>query len=285
MARNVKDKKNSKLTLKNLDRILTFLQTKKDTDLNMGLFIFAGVDMYDVEIFTTIVPKSKCDKFYYRCSNKFLIDGLDEYTKEYSGSIIFANGDSYYIYSHSLCGFELIDKKCVELGTRHKRGGQSQHRFERNFDIIKDYYVSLIIEKISLLQTTNNWIFGSSIIIDKILKVCKNVYNGGFLEFDKNTIKNTKLWIEYIKTDYIKFNKNEKILNDVYTLLQTNADRLDFDISRKDEMEFYVSKEEIEHDNKFVYLTTNSKFYDKLFEFEYIGVKYINNDYTDYNDY
>ena len=108
LARNVKDRQNSKVTIKNLEKIQTELKLLKDKDLAMGLFVFAGVDMYGTDVFKMIKPKMKLNKFSYRCMNKFIVDNVYEYLKVYDGSITFANGDTFYIYVHGECGFEQV---------------------------------------------------------------------------------------------------------------------------------------------------------------------------------
>ena len=56
LARNVKDRLNSKVTIKNLEKIQ--IELKNIKDISLGLFIFVGIDEYENQIFKIIVPKS-----------------------------------------------------------------------------------------------------------------------------------------------------------------------------------------------------------------------------------
>jgi len=279
LARNVKDRQNSKVTIKNLEKIQTELKMLKDKDLEMGLFVFAGIDINYVSIFKILVPKMKCNKFNYKCLNKFIVDDVFEYMKVYDGSIIFANGDSFYIYVHGERGFEQIKYKKVDLGTRHNKGGQSQHRHERNFDIVKDYYIGTIAEETFRIKTENNWIFGSLDIIAKVIEKNPKLQNGGFLVFDKYTIGDTKKWLSYLKDDSKIIRKEDVKLEQIVTLLQTNPDRLDFDPNNRDIVEYYMINDDNVNDNdrpisSAIYLNYRHKNYNQLFEFQYIGVKF-----------
>ncbi len=244
----------------------------------MGLFVFAGVDIYGTEIFKTIRPKMKCNKFSYKCLNKFIVDNVYEYLKIYDGSITFANGDTFYIYVHGECGFEQIKSKKVDLGTRHRRGGQSQHRFERNYDIIKDYYIGLIAEETMniSLHSENNWIFGSLDVIGKVVIKNPKLQNGGFIDFNGRTINDTKKWLNYLNNDDKLIKKEDLKLEEILTLLQIDPDRLDFDKTNKDFVDYYLINEDkpIDCPQNAIYLNTRHKNYDKLFEFPYIGVKF-----------
>ncbi len=294
MARNVKNRQNSKVTVKNLEKIQNELKLLKDEDLTMGLFVFAGVDIYDTNIFCMIKPNSQCNKFSYKCMNKFIVDDLYDHLKIYNGSIIFVSGDTYFIYKHGENGFEQFKYKSVDLGNRHRKGGQSQHRHERNFDIIKDFYVSTIVEITSKLTTENNWIFGSLDIIDKIILKDPKLHNGGFIEFDRHTINDTKKWLSYLKDDTKLIKKEEMMLENILTLIQIDPDRLEFDMSKdKDYIEYYMINDDEGDESlstsctpldKMITLKRRHKQYEHLYKYQYIGVKYkgYNNDDEDY---
>jgi hypothetical protein len=250
----------------------------------MGMFIFSGTNIYDEEYFRVFIPKIKCPKFIYRCYNKFLIDGLDEYLKEITGSIIFVNLQNLFVYNHTAKGFEMVERKTINIGNRHNKGGQSQKRHERNFDIIKDNYITVVSDEINSLPTDKKWVFGSSDIVSIIIEKCKGTFNGGFLEFDKNTIKNINKWISYLKIDYEKFNKNEKILENVIEYIQIKIDILDFDPNNKETMKHYITKNTDDNNKNAIHLLVNSKYYGQLYEYEYIGIKFYSHeeifDYT-----
>jgi hypothetical protein len=281
LARNVKDRQNSKVTVKNLEKIQNEIKLLKDKDLEMGLFVFAGVDIYGTDIFKMIRPKMKCNKFSYKCLNKFIVDNVYEYLKVYDGSITFANGDTFYIYVHGERGFEQIKSKKVDLGTRHNKGGQSQHRHERNYDIIKDYYINLIAEETMNISTENNWIFGSLDIIGKVIIKNPRLQNGGFIDFNKYTIDDTKKWLSYLKDDSKLIKKEDLKLEQILTLLQIDPDRLDFDPNNKELVEYYLINEikPMIPEQNAIYLNVRHKNYEKLFEFPYIGVKFMGQEF------
>lgn len=257
-----------------MEKINVYIQGCKESDFVMGMFIFSGTDIYDEEYFKIFIPKIKCSKFMYRCCNKFLTDGLDEYLKEITGSIIFVNLQNLFVYNHTETGFKMIERKSVDIGNRHNKGGQSQKRHERNFDIIKDNYMTIVSDKIKSLNTDKKWIFGSTDIVNILVNECEGSFNGGFLEFDKNTIKNIDKWTGYLKLDYKQFNKNEKILENVIEYIKINIDILDFDPNNKENMRYYITKNIQDKSMNAIYLSVNSKYYEQLFEYEYIGIKF-----------
>jgi hypothetical protein len=282
LARNVKDRQNSKITVKNLEKICTELKNLKDKDLEMGLFIFSGTDTYGTDIFHIIRPRSKCNRSWYKCLNKFVTDNVYEYLKVYDGSITFADGNTFYIYVHGECGFEKVDYKKVDLGTRHNKGGQSQHRHERNFDIIKDYYIQTISEATVMLTTENNWIFGSLDIINKVIVKNSKLQNGGFIDFNKHTINDSKKWLGYLKDNLRVIKKQDQQLEQIVTLLETDPDRLDFNLINKDQVEWYMTIEELEEPaENAICLSTRHRYYAKLYPFGYIGVKFLGQTFTD----
>lgn len=284
LARNVKDRLNSKCTVKNLIKIQTEIKQLKDDDLKLGLFIFVGIDEYEKNIFQLMKPMTRCNKFIYKCMNKFMVDGLDEYFTIQKGAIIFANGKSYYIYVNTNMGLQLCSHNRVDLGNRHNKGGFSQRRHERNFDIITDFYINSIVEAISNLKLDNKWIFGSLETINKIIEKDPTLYNGGYLDFDNKTINDTRKWIGYLKSDYNLVRYEDEKLGMIITLLATNSDRLDFDVQNKDFMEFYMINDVDDtafiHNPACVVLKRNHKHYEQLFNFPYIGVKYKGNEYV-----
>lgn len=253
------------------------MKMMKDQDLELGLFIFAGTDIYNTEIFEIIKPKSKCNKFSYKCLNKFLVDDVYEFLKVYNGSITFVDGNTFYIYIYGSQGFELIKSKKVDIGTRHNKGGQSQHRHERNYDIIKDLYLNTVTEETMKLNTDNNWIFGSQDIVNKIVSKNQKLQNGGFVEFDKYTINDTQKWLSYLKDDHKIIQQEDLKLAQILLLLQTDPDRLDFDPSNKDTVEWYMTTEMNTDQNntlRTIYLNPRHKYYQQLFQLPYIGIKY-----------
>lgn len=248
-----------------------------------GLFVFCGIIDTDEEVFEIIEPKIKCDIFYYNCSNKFTTDILDKYMKDYNGSIIFVNGNECFVYSYD-GQFKRIKQMNANLIKRHKKGGQSSLRFSRLAEESRLIYVSHVIDSLNLLTTDNNWIFGSLEILNMVinrtdLKI--KINNGGFVDFNKDTINDANYWLSYLDSK-----KNfDKYYDEIVLFLDTNVDMLDFDVKNKDKMKYYLINDEskLNDDRRQIILYKNSKYYEKLKLFEYIGVKYysFNNDQFD----
>ena len=141
-AKNIKNRINRH----NVQRLLT--KISKNIDIKKyqnSLFLYAGIDEFDIEIFELIEPIAKCDIFYYNCSNKFNTETINKYLESHTGSIIFANGDECIIYEYVN---EFIKKKHItaNLIKRHKKGGQSQLRFSKITDELRVHYVLYIID-------------------------------------------------------------------------------------------------------------------------------------------
>lgn len=73
----------------------------------------------------------------------------------------------------------------------------------RIVDNSRKNYISKLIENINQLSKTGNWIFGSKDITDDINERKNEIRVSfgfrGYIEFDKNTINDTKRWISYMK--------------------------------------------------------------------------------------
>lgn len=245
---------------------------------NNGIFIWAGINEYNEFIFKTLIPEIENDKFIYNCSNKFITDFVQDYMKKLDGSIIFANGNECIIYEWN---FKFIKIKHIDsnLIKRHKKGGQSSVRFARLAEESRLHYVTYIIDNLNKLKTLNNWIFGSKEILDMIFERKKDIYinlnNGGFYNFDDKSILNQNYWIKYL--EYEENDKYNKYFEKIIYYLETNPDFLDFDINERENMNFYMLKNKIdnfESDKKIPWIHPNNKYFGKLNNFEYIGVKY-----------
>jgi len=176
--------------------------------------------------------------------------------------------------------FKKIKQINGNLIKRHKKGGQSALRFSRLAEESRQTYTTHVIDYVNTLVSPNIWILGSQEIVEMIVqkKSSKNqITNGGHIEFDNNTIKDTKRWIGLLsnKSNLNLFdNKYEQIVS----LLATNPDGLDFDPANKDQMEWFMelgsnvlpNSTNIPWPDK----NSNSKYWVRFNGFEYIGVKY-----------
>ena len=121
-------------------------------------------------VIQSFIPEIKNEQFIYNCSNKFIIDFVQDYIKQLDGSIIFVNGNEAIIYSWKS---RFVKQKHINanLIKRHRKGGQSSVRFARLAEESRTHYVTYIIDNINTLKTKNNWIFGSNEILSMIIYI------------------------------------------------------------------------------------------------------------------
>lgn len=255
-----------------------FINNKVDTN---GIILYAGINEYDQEIFTIFKPNIQICQFYYNCGKQFVVDRFMALFQTINGNIIFANGNVCHIYKFEST-FIKIKSINGNLIKRHKKGGQSSLRFSRLAEESRHEYITHVVDCINQLcrieNISNNcWIYGSDEIITMILNsnnLLVNLKNGGFLDFNDDTIKNTNEWMRYLTDEHNI--KDDKILEEIVKYLDTNVDMLDFDESNKDQMKTYLTKEIIEKYKE-------SKYYNRVKYFNYVGIKYYN--YDGYDEY
>jgi len=253
-----------------------FIRVSVDKIPDNGIIIYAGINEYETEIFETFVPLIKLNQFYYNCSKHFIIDRFLNLFNNITGHIIFANGENCYIYKFEST-FIRIKSINANLIKRHNKGGSSSARFGRLAEESRQSYVSHVIEYINLLcRDSNCWIFGSGEIVKMILdksELLVKLNNGGFVDFNNDTINNTNKWLNYLSNEKL----DDEILEEIILYLDTNPDMLDFNIdniNRDTNIKFYIDKDDIEK-------YKNSKYYHRIRLFEYIGVKYFAYDFDE----
>lgn len=222
----------------------------------MGLIIYCGIDECKQEICEIVKPKICLNVFYYNCSNKFNTDIAKPYLETYEGSIVFANGDECFIYLYENGSFRCLKKLQGLLQKRQKKGGQSAQRIGRLAEETRHVYVTKIKEYIP--KNVKVMVFGSKEICEMICD--DKILYMGFIEFNSDTIRDTKYWCEFLKDKTRDAYWYDKICE----YLETNSDMLDFDPSHRDEMHYVLDKP-----------------YGKLENFEYIGVKYFAYEYEE----
>ena len=279
-AKNIKDRKNRQLVIRTLIHIGEKLKTISNTK---GLIIFAGTDIDSNSILEIIEPQNELDIFSYKCQNKFNIDPIRKYFDSYDGSIIFANGDECIIYQFD-GKFKKFKHINANLINRHKKGGQSSVRFARLAEESRQIYITHVIDYLNLLKTSNNWVFGSDEIRQMIFEAkTKNKLNikisdGGFLDFNSDTINDKKRWLSYL-TNQKDQTQQFDILDQFVYYLDTNPDMLDFDSNNKSHIKYYLkqkpSKSDIS-DPKYIEIDQSYSNYHRLKIFDYIGLKYWN---------
>jgi hypothetical protein len=274
-AKNIKNRVNRL----NVIRLLKKIQNNVLNSYKNGVLIYCGIDEYKKEIFEIIEPEVECNIFYYNCGNKFNTEFIKKFSKNYDGNIIFVNGNETFIYNYN-GSFKKSKHINGNLVKRHKKGGQSQKRFERLAEESRIVYVNHIIDYLNELNSNKNWIFGSDEILNLILKnnnLKVKLNNGGFLNFNNETINDTDTFLNYLKLE--DDDKNNIIFEKIVFYLDTDPDYLDFEPNNFNEMKFFITKikdENMINSEKCLKLNTNNKYYERLHIFDYIGLKYYN---------
>lgn len=120
------------------------------------------------------------------------------------------------------------------------------------------------------------WIYGSNEIVEQILKTSSiKLFSRGFLNFNSNTIKNTKYWLEILTKSAEK--NYDLIYKEILEYLELNPDILDFNPVNKNKMKYFIDVKNNQSDKlelNQIPLSMSSKYYFKLVVFEYIGVKF-----------
>lgn len=261
-------------------KILNKINQNIPKKFDNGLIIYCGINIYGEEILEIIEPELKCSIFDYICHNKFKLEYLNILSKQCNGSIIFINGKETYIYNYKN---DFVKVKHINglLIKNHKKGGQSQKRFDKLAKESRVNYIKNVIDNLNNIKTVKNWIFGSSEMLDLLEKYKKLIYVnysvGGFINFNRNTIYEKR---EEFKNYLVNINNNENIYKDILYYLETEPDYLDFDPANALDMKYFITKldlgKELLNSEKHIILNKNSKYYEKLIAFDYIALKYFN---------
>jgi hypothetical protein len=112
------------------------------------------------------------------------------------------------------------------------------------------------------------------------------LFSGGFLNFNSNTIRNTRYWLEIlIKSDEKNY---DLIYKEILEYLELNPDMLDFNPINKNKMKYFINVKHNQSDkleSNQIPLSMSSKYYSKLVIFEYIGVKFYDSQTFENNIY
>lgn len=145
-ASNIKSKTTRKNVTEAIVKVLQRLKLYKKPPLN-GLVLFCGaipqngagsekMEIYDIE------PPEPINLYYYRCDQKFHLNPLREMLKEKeSYGILVIDGNSTTIAILKGRTLNIVKEFTSGLSGKHRRGGQSQRRFERLRETqVNDYY-------------------------------------------------------------------------------------------------------------------------------------------------
>lgn len=277
-ARNIKNRLNRQVVTRTLNRIRERLSLVRNTN---GLVVYAGVDEFNREVLEVIDLKDgiRLDVFSYNCSNRFDTDIAIKHLKTCDGTIVFANGNECIVYAFQ-GSFRKMKHMTANLQKRHKKGGQSSLRFSRLAEESRHLYVVRVVDYLNTLQTSNNWVFGSSEILGMIFSsksVLVPLRNGGFLDFNDSTINNQARFLEYLRSGGVNAARTNRVLENLVMYLETDPSLLDFDADMRQTMRAYLIQAPDEEDlasDKYIPLSVDSSCYMKLRGFPYIGLKY-----------
>lgn len=255
-------------------RLLKILLNVTKRFISKGLLIYVGINEYNEEINEIFEPTVSINTFYYNCNKEFIIDRfLDNFTSDIKGYIIFMNGDICNIYKFTYT-FIKIKSFNGNLVNRQSKGGQSALRFSRIAEESRHEYVIRVITYLNSLRETDDfydkfYIYGSNEIVNMLInrkELLVNVINEGFLDFNESTIKNP-VFREVLKRTDIDYSE----LTEIIKYLDTDIDKLDFNVENCDNMKKYYYKKDLIKFSK-------HELYYRVEMFEYIGIKWFSYD-------
>lgn len=284
-AENIKDRNNRHNVVRTLKRINELI--KKYENIN-GLFIFAGIDEFDDEIFEVLIPPFESKLFIYECGSKFQISIFEDFFKEiFQGSVIIADGDQALIYAYNGI-FKKIKTINANLIKKHSKGGSSSARFGRLAEESRHMYSEHVVDHLNKLESSNNWISGSEDIVSRILE-SKNLNvklsrSPIILKASNNTIVENN---NYFKSLMIQQPLMDKYFQQIIDLINIEPDFLlfgadeillniadvEFLISPNDPKQLFGDYSEL-FKNKFIKLELNSKYYQYLFQYDCVAKLY-----------
>lgn len=101
-----------------------------------------------------IEPPKSIKAFNYSCGSVFdLSDIVEMYKEDTTYNCVLVSGKIVLIYdivmSGSFIQHKLIYKKDADIGNKTRRGGQSQNRYQRNYEIDYNAYIKNVAEKMN----------------------------------------------------------------------------------------------------------------------------------------
>ncbi len=145
-ASNIKSKSTRKNVMEAIVKVIQRLKLFKRPPLN-GLVLFCGaipqngVGSEKLEIYV-IEPPEPINLYYYRCDQNFHLKPLrDILTEKETYGIFLIDGNSTTIATLKGRTLNIVKEYNSGLSGKHRRGGQSQRRFERLRETqVNDYY-------------------------------------------------------------------------------------------------------------------------------------------------
>lgn len=108
-----------------------------------------------------IEPPSPVMYYLYRCDKIFHVEPiLKLYDAQEVYGLVYITGNGCKIYNFYQCAGHvkstLLNKKSVDLSSRHRKGGQSQARFQRLYDENHRNYITLMNDRVTKTFIDNN---------------------------------------------------------------------------------------------------------------------------------
>lgn len=162
-----------------LNKINTYINTNNIENSN-GLAIFCGViedDLY----FDVIKPKVRIPSTIYYCDDKFYTEPLEKLEiKESIGLLVIDNSSAGFgLINYN--NFQVLESIDSGVSGKHKKGGQSQRRFERLRENELNEYYKRIAKYAKELLPFKIFIGGPAITKDRFIK-------GDYLDYRFNII-------------------------------------------------------------------------------------------------
>lgn len=285
-ASNIKDRCNRRNVIRVLTIISELLKSIKSVGDN-GILLFVGIDISGYEIKHIITPPNPINEFCYSCSRHFDTDRFDElFTQKPIGNIVFIDGNECIIYQY-VGQWKKIKSINANLVKRQKKGGQSQHRFERLAEISRADYITHVIDIINqiILPNQNNYVFGSREIKEMLLEKqelkIKFKTDDVYHVFNDKTILDT--YFRNLMIDPV-FSENKKVECVIDLLNKGDTDYLLYTTQEIDEnfanTEYIINvhdDKEIKskYGDKSVNLPRNHKYFGQLQYYKVIGKLYV----------
>lgn len=197
-------------------------------------------------------PPKRINQSFYICDKKFYLEPiLEMFKNENSNGVVFISGKMYAIYLVTKSGLHLESKKLVsddniDLPNHHKKGGQSQNRYQRITKELNTNYITKLSELVIRSFMSNN---NTEYIIDKLIiagpsskknllaenSLVKQYFGNKTIIIDTPNINEEVIHNTIQNTIYIFHEDKEKyydeVLNSINDLMVNNCDKLIFGLN------------------------------------------------------
>lgn len=186
----------------------------------------------------TIIPPVPIRQYIYLCDRRFHTEGLHELYHQYPNyGLVIVSGEGCKCYIINQINYKRLYHKNVQLAKRHKKGGQSQNRFQRSRDENISNYISIISDTITINLTENGvstikrlFIAGHSDKKDLLAKSLSTIFPIEVLTVD-DTTTGFSIYQHYqqLKQSGKLDEKNDEaqiVIDEFCTLMETNVNKI-----------------------------------------------------------